>query len=118
MHVKNMEQEWQLYRTRFLVKAKQLTRPTTIVDALGHEHHGGKGDYLVEFSDGVRRIAQRKFFEDAYVTMEIPVTPAADMQALLAQTVALTSAPPPKKHCGKAGPETGIPLVNRLRYNM
>ena len=58
---------WITYRTRFLVKAKQLTTSLTFTDALGREHSGQKGDYLVEFSDGVRRIASREIFEDIYV---------------------------------------------------
>jgi hypothetical protein len=58
---------WTTYRTRFLVKAKQLTTSLTFTDALGREHSGQKGDYLVEFSDGVCRIAARQIFEDIYV---------------------------------------------------
>jgi hypothetical protein len=53
-----------------LIKAKQLTKPLKFVDALGREHHGKKGDYLMEWSDGLRRIAPREFFEDVYVPME------------------------------------------------
>ena len=67
--MKNMENDWQLYRTRFLVKAKQLSRRMTFVDALGREHCGNKGDYLVESCDGARRIAPRTIFEDVYVIM-------------------------------------------------
>ena len=58
---------WITYRTRFLVKAKQLTTNLTFTDGFGREHSGQKGDYLVEFSDGVRRIACRQIFEDIYV---------------------------------------------------
>jgi hypothetical protein len=58
---------WTTYRTRFLVKAKQLTASLTFTDALGRQHSGRKGDYLVEFSDGVLRIATRQIFEDIYV---------------------------------------------------
>jgi hypothetical protein len=64
------DSEWKIYRTRFLVRAKQLTGPLMFVDVLGREHHGQKGDYLMEFSDGHRRIAPREFFEDVYVPME------------------------------------------------
>lgn len=39
------------------------------VDSLGREHCGRAGDYLVESSDGVRRIAPREIFEDVYVAM-------------------------------------------------
>jgi hypothetical protein len=65
----NTQDDWTIYRTRFLVKAKQLTEPLTIMDVLGHEHKGIPGDYLVESSDGSRRIAPRHIFEDVYVPM-------------------------------------------------
>jgi hypothetical protein len=58
---------WTTYRTRFLVKAKQLATSFTFTDALGRQHSGRRGDYLVEFSDGVLRIASRQIFEDIYV---------------------------------------------------
>lgn len=61
--------EWQIYRTRFLIRAKQLTEPLIFVDALGREHCGHVGDYLVESSDGTRRIAPKEIFEDIYVAM-------------------------------------------------
>jgi hypothetical protein len=61
--------EWKTYRTRFLVKAKQLSSTLSFVDALGRHHSGRKGDYLVESSDGVLRIAPRQIFEDVYVPM-------------------------------------------------
>ena len=64
-----VESEWQVYRTRFLIRAKQLTGPLEFRDALGREHRGQKGDYLVESSDGTQRIAPRKIFEDVYVAM-------------------------------------------------
>ncbi len=63
--------EWKTYRTRFLVKAKQLSSSLSFVDALGRQHCGRKGDYLVESSDGVVRIAPRQIFEDIYVPMAI-----------------------------------------------
>jgi hypothetical protein len=61
--------EWKTYRTRFLVKAKQLSSSLSFVDALGRQHSGRKGDYLVESSDGVVSIAPRQIFEDIYVAM-------------------------------------------------
>ena len=61
--------EWKTYRTRFLVKAKQLNASLSFIDALGREHSGRKGDYLVESSDGVISIAPRRIFEDVYVAM-------------------------------------------------
>jgi hypothetical protein len=60
---------WKTYRTRFLVKAKQLRSSLSFVDALGRQHCGCKGDYLVESSDGVVSIAPRQIFEDIYVAM-------------------------------------------------
>jgi hypothetical protein len=63
--------EWKTYRTRFLVKAKQLSSSFSFVDALGRQHSGRKGDYLVESSDGVTSIAPRQIFEDIYVVMEV-----------------------------------------------
>ena len=65
-----MVSEWITYRTRFLIKARQLDGPLTFVDCLGREHSGQKGDYLVLSSDGVQRIAPREIFEDIYVPMK------------------------------------------------
>jgi len=61
--------EWKTYRTRFLVKAKQLSSSLSFVDPLGRQHSGRKGDYLVESSDGVISIAPRQIFEDIYVAI-------------------------------------------------
>jgi hypothetical protein len=66
---------WITYRTRFLVKAKQLTTSLTFTDVLGRLHSGRKGDYLVESSDGVLRIAPRQIFEDIYVPLLAIETP-------------------------------------------
>jgi hypothetical protein len=76
--VRKAESEWQVYRTRFLIRARQLTSPLEFRDMLGREHHGQKGDYLVESSDGMLRIAPREIFEDIYVPMgsgDIPPGP-------------------------------------------
>ena len=64
-----MSAAWKTYRTRFLIKAQQLTQPLVFIDALGREHRGQTGDYLVESSDGSRRIAPQLIFEDIYVAM-------------------------------------------------
>jgi hypothetical protein len=40
---------------------------------LGREHRGERGDYLVESSDGLLRIAPREIFEDVYVAMDSAV---------------------------------------------
>src|SRR5271155_4036165 len=58
---------WITYRTRFLVKAKQLTTSLTFIDLLGRHQSGRKGDYLVESAEGVLSIAPRQIFEDIYV---------------------------------------------------
>jgi hypothetical protein len=65
--------DWNIYRTRFLVRAKRLTRPLRFTDPLGREHHGRPGDYLVQSSDGLLRIAPREIFEDVYVMMETEI---------------------------------------------
>jgi len=73
--VKAMLSDWTTYRTRFLVRARQLDQPLTFVDCLGREHSGQTGDYLILSSDGSRRIAPREIFEDIYVPMSEPLTP-------------------------------------------
>jgi hypothetical protein len=65
--------DWKVYRTRYLVRARQLTAPLSIVDGSGKEQSGHEGDYLVECSDGSHRIAPRQIFEDIYVEMGAPV---------------------------------------------
>jgi hypothetical protein len=70
-----MDGEWKTYRTRFLVRAQQLQEPLTFVDCIGREHSGQKGDYLVQSSDGSRRIAPREIFEDIYVPIDSPESP-------------------------------------------
>jgi len=74
--VSKVELEWQVYRTRFLIRAKQLAGPLEFRDALGREHRGQRGDYLVESSDGTQRIAPREIFEDVYVAMDSAVEKA------------------------------------------
>jgi len=64
--------EWKTYRTRFLVKAKQLNSSLSFTDHLGRQHCGRRGDYLVESCDGVLSIAPRQIFEDIYVAMTSP----------------------------------------------
>jgi hypothetical protein len=66
--------EWKTYRTRFLIKAKQLSSSLSFVDHLGRQHCGRKGDYLVESSDGVLSIAPRRIFEDIYVPMPLAMS--------------------------------------------
>ena len=64
-----MSDDWKTYRTRFVVRAKQLTQPFTFIDINGHEHHGRPGDYVIEAREGLR-ISRREIFEDVYVAME------------------------------------------------
>ena len=64
-----MSHDWKTYRTRFVVRATKLTQPLTFTDAIGREHHGRPGDYLVQSSEGLR-IARRDIFEDVYVLLE------------------------------------------------
>ena len=68
--------EWKTYRTRFLVKAKQLSSSLSFTDHLGRQHCGRKGDYLVESCDGVLSIAPRRIFEDIYVPMGLTPDPS------------------------------------------
>ncbi len=64
-----IEDQWTVYRTRFLVRARQLTEPLLFTDILGREQAGRPGDYLVETSEGVRRITTKALFEDIYVPL-------------------------------------------------
>src|ERR1700730_5057006 len=66
---------WITYRTRFLVKANQLTTSLTFTDLLGRLQSGRKGDYLVESSDGVLSIAPRQIFDVTYVPILATETP-------------------------------------------
>ena len=66
-----MSDDWNTYRTRFLVQAKQLTEPLSFTDPLGREHQGKPGDYIVQSSEGLLRIAPREIFEDVYVPLEM-----------------------------------------------
>jgi hypothetical protein len=65
----NLETQWTVYRTRFLVRARQLTEPLVFTDVLGREQSGRPGDYLVETSEGIERITTQALFEDIYVPL-------------------------------------------------
>jgi hypothetical protein len=69
----NYESQYTTYRTRFLVRARQLSQPLVFTDALGRKHSGRPGDYLVETSGGLFSITPQQIFEDVYVPMEVPV---------------------------------------------
>jgi hypothetical protein len=75
----NTKSSWNIYRTRFLVRARQLTEPLRFSDSLGREHSGQIGDYLVEFSDGICRITTQVLFEDIYVPFEPPQCASSDV---------------------------------------
>src|SRR5208283_3576155 len=66
---------WNVYRTRFLVRARQLTEPLVFTDLFNREQSGQPGDYLVEASDGIRRIIGRALFEDIYVPLAADPAP-------------------------------------------
>jgi hypothetical protein len=127
--VSKTESAWKTYRCRFLIRAKKLSRPLAFVDALGREHRGKKGDYLVESANGAQRIWPRQLFEDAHVLFD-----SADSPRLpeVSQASPQPSSAPPKKAshreiiheettgelCGKVRREPGIPAVNCLSYNI
>jgi hypothetical protein len=69
----NLESQWTVYRTRFLVRARQLTEPLVFTDALGREQSGRPGDYLVESSGGIITIITKALFEDIYVPLAQPL---------------------------------------------
>ncbi len=77
----NCDQDWTVYRTRFLVRARQLTQPMVFIDALGREHSGEAGDYLVESAEGCFRITARKIFEDVYVPLTESPPPLSGAKA-------------------------------------
>ena len=101
---------WITYRTRFLVKAKQLTSSLSFTDSLGRQHSGRKGDYLVESSDGVLRIAPRQIFEDIYVPLLASQTEAPERSEIPTSL----SLPPhltrksPQPHRDRRNPSQGL----------
>ena len=91
---RNVACQWTVYRTRFLVRAQQLTTPLIFTDALGREQSGRPGDYLVETSEGIRRITTQALFEDIYVPLaQNPQNHKNGAPAALARPVA-RAAPP------------------------
>ena len=83
----NLASQWMVYHTRFLVRARQLTEPLVFTDSFGREQSGRPGDYLVESSDGVKRITTQALFEDIYV----PLAPAHRVAGVLTRPVARAS---------------------------
>ena len=47
------ESGWEVYRTRFLVCARQLNEPLKFTDALGREQSGHPGDYVLWITIGL-----------------------------------------------------------------
>jgi hypothetical protein len=118
---------WQVYRTRFLVRARRLTRPLVFIDALGREHRGEKGDYLVRSAEGARSITPGKIFEDIYVAMGFPRAALSLKASALrsGRTADNSQVSEPvgtgrkgQVLCGKPMAAPRIPAVNCLRYNM
>ncbi|MGA9511513.1 MAG: hypothetical protein WBV55_23020 [Candidatus Sulfotelmatobacter sp.] len=103
---------WITYRTRFLVKAKQLTSSLTFTDALGRQHSGRKGDYLVESSDGVLRVAPRQIFEDIYVPLLASEISQPLDSAIFLENSLENSAQQESSHYQDS---TNIPLPSRKR---
>jgi hypothetical protein len=94
----NVENSWSVYRTRFLVQARQLTAPLVFTDALGREHSGQAGDYLVEFQEGVRRITPREAFEDIYVPLESTGSFQNRQMQQARPPVSVPQSPDPRNH--------------------
>jgi hypothetical protein len=74
-------QNWKIYRTKYLVKAKQLSEKHSIIDSTGRVLVGEPGDYLVENSDGSLRITRRDIFEDVYVELDVQTNEQLDAWA-------------------------------------
>ncbi|MGB0045819.1 MAG: hypothetical protein WBP91_21770 [Terriglobales bacterium] len=87
----NLESQWTVYRTRFLVRARQLTESLVFTDALGREQSGRPGDYLVESSDGITRITAQAIFEDVYVPLASSQYPTNGVSGVLARPVTRAS---------------------------
>ena len=103
----NVESPWTVYRTRFLVRARQLTEPLLFTDALGREHSGLPGDYLVESAPGFRRITPRAIFEDVYV----PLVPAQPYSSPLARTTADSKSGALDRWTARASPSGSAPAT-------
>jgi len=99
-------EEWKTYRTRFLIKAKQLNSSLSFVDHLGRQHSGRRGDYLVESWEGVVSIAPRQIFEDVYVAMGWESAGSGISKNL--DTVALRKSPQPCHPQRAANPSANL----------
>jgi hypothetical protein len=72
-----LENTWTVYRSRFVVRARQLTDSLVFTDALGREHSGLPGDYLVESTEGLRCIRPQAQFENIYVPLQESSSPTS-----------------------------------------
>ena len=108
---------WITYRTRFLVKAKQLTASLNFTDALGRQHSGRKGDYLVESSDGVLRIAPRQIFEDIYVPLLAGEVPGQLDTAIFLENSPRQESSPHQDFASVPLPVRKLPQSERNRRN-
>ena len=72
-----LENTWTVYRSRFVVRARQLTDSLVFTDALGREHSGQPGDYLVESVEGLRCIRPQAQFENIYVPLQESSSPTS-----------------------------------------
>ena len=79
------------------MRARQLTEPLVFTDLFGREQSGRPGDYLVETSNGIRRITSQELFEDIYVPVapESVAPPVNDVQKRPAAAVLDRSGPRP-----------------------
>jgi hypothetical protein len=106
---------WITYRTRFLIKAKQLTASLNFTDVLGRPHSGHKGDYLVESSDGVLRIAPRQIFEDIYVPLLAGESAAQLSTSPSPETLQPNQTPQPRLSVTSPLPTRKLPQSERNR---
>jgi hypothetical protein len=72
-----VESTWTVYRSRFVVRARQLTECLVFTDALGREHSGQPGDYLVESLEGLSCIRPQAQFESIYVPLQESPNPTS-----------------------------------------
>ena len=107
----NLESQWTVYCTRFLVRARQLIEPLVFTDVLGREQSGQPGDYLVETSAGIKRITTQALFEDIYVPLAATqlCSPAPEFQTRLHTGVHTDAAPTVlNRPVARASPEDRI----------
>jgi hypothetical protein len=109
----NVQCPWTVYRTRFVVRARQLTEPLSFTDVLGREHSGQPGDYLVESSQGFRRITPRALFEDIYVPLNRPPSVASASRRLPVLSKVEEAAGRPARPVGVDGSVRQASLVDR-----